>query len=102
MAEHILLTVADYWDAVARGAKTFEVRINDRGFQAGDILHLRRADRDQYRSPCMDPACTHVRCLDQWLTRRVTYVYAGDRTLRDAGGLIPGWVVLGLEEISDG
>lgn len=40
MAEHILKTVEPYFDAVASGRKLFEVRKNDRFFQAGDIATL--------------------------------------------------------------
>ncbi|MCX5516181.1 hypothetical protein C3941_19515 [Kaistia algarum] len=42
MAEHILKTVAGAWDAVERGDKRFEVRRNDRFFQPGDTVILRR------------------------------------------------------------
>lgn len=40
MAEHTLKTLAPYWHASAVGTKTFEVRKNDRNYQAGDIVHL--------------------------------------------------------------
>jgi hypothetical protein len=43
---HELKTWPTYWDAVERGEKTFEVRRNDRFFQAGDIVELVRMDRD--------------------------------------------------------
>lgn len=48
MAErvHELKTEAIYWDAVERGEKLFEVRINDRFFQAGDIVELLRLDEN--------------------------------------------------------
>ena len=39
---HQLKTWPQYWDAVQRGEKTFEVRKDDRGFQRGDILELQR------------------------------------------------------------
>ena len=42
MTEHILKTVDHYWYAVERGDKNFEVRRDDRGFQRGDVLVLRR------------------------------------------------------------
>jgi ASC-1-like (ASCH) protein len=39
--EHILKTLPVYFERVWNGEKTFEVRKNDRGFQAGDkvVLH---------------------------------------------------------------
>lgn len=38
---HDLKILADYFDDVASGTKTFEIRKNDRGFKRGDILVLR-------------------------------------------------------------
>lgn len=46
MKEHILKTLATAWDAVAAGEKAFEVRRNDRFFQRGDIVVLRKLDED--------------------------------------------------------
>jgi|CXWL01.1.fsa_nt_gi hypothetical protein len=43
---HELKTLPQYWDAVQRGEKTFEVRRDDRGFQKGDVLELVRHDGD--------------------------------------------------------
>jgi len=40
MAEHHLKTVQPYFDAVVRGEKTFELRVDDRGFDIGDVLVL--------------------------------------------------------------
>lgn len=42
MTEHVLKTVGGAWDAVERGEKRFEVRRNDRFFQSGDTVVLRR------------------------------------------------------------
>lgn len=38
---HGLKTWPQYLDAILSGAKTFDVRKNDRDFRQGDILHLR-------------------------------------------------------------
>ena len=38
---HELKTWPDYYDAIARGLKTFEIRQNDRGYKVGDVLFLR-------------------------------------------------------------
>ena len=40
MTEHFLKILPEYYDAVKRGEKTFEVRFNDRGFEKGDVLVL--------------------------------------------------------------
>ena len=42
MKEHILKTEYTVWEAIARGEKRFEIRLNDRFFQKGDIVILRQ------------------------------------------------------------
>lgn len=49
MGEHILKTLPQYWDAVERGEKTFEIRRDDRGFQRGDTVVLRRTYEKAYQ-----------------------------------------------------
>lgn len=44
MTMHELKTWPPYFEAVAKGEKTFEVRKNDRGFRRGDVLCLREWD----------------------------------------------------------
>lgn len=39
---HYLKTWPAAWDATRRGDKPFEVRLNDRFFQVGDVVHLHR------------------------------------------------------------
>jgi hypothetical protein len=51
MATHELKTWPTYWDAVARGEKLFEVRENDRFFQAGDTVELIRLTDDRSSAP---------------------------------------------------
>lgn len=46
MADHDLKTVGYCWDSVESGAKRFEVRRNDRGFQPGDTVTLWRMADD--------------------------------------------------------
>ena len=89
-SEHILKTWADYWDAIDRGEKTFQVRRDDRGFQKGDVLILRRLkktvslgwveDRDGDNRP-------------KDLRRKVTYILTGGQF-----GIEPGYVVMSLKK----
>lgn len=93
---HVLKTHAAYFDAVERGDKTFEVRRNDRAFQVGDRLYLVRTDPRETRP------CTRIDCTDHGqrvLTAVVSFVYSGDPSLRDLGGVVPGHVVLGLRDL---
>lgn len=91
MAEqtHTVKCWPNYFDAIARGDKPFDVRRDDRGYQKGDILDLRRFDPAQNRSH------------QEWfidtlpkLTKRITYVLTGGQF-----GIEPGYVVLGLGEV---
>lgn len=85
---HELKTLAPYWDAVERGDKTFEVRRDDRGFQRGDILKLKRIDPKKDLS-------NHDLFLDiaPTITKRISYVLTGGQL-----GIEPGFVVLGLAD----
>lgn len=47
--EHELKTSLGYFDRIASGAKTLELRKGDRCFSVGDILHLRELDQRSYR-----------------------------------------------------
>lgn len=82
---HDLKTWPDYWLAVEAGVKNFEIRRNDRNFQAGDHLLLREWDPqgEEYTG--------------RFVRRRVNFV------LRNAMqfGVCDGFVVLGLGEVSD-
>lgn len=89
---HILKTLPNYWDAVKSGDKTFEVRKDDRGFQKGDILILRRLVRvgnyyEEHRDNDEGKPTYHE------LTRRISYILTGGQF-----GIEPGCVVLGLHD----
>lgn len=77
MTTHDLKTWPEFFHAVAEGRKTFEVRKNDRGFQTGDLLVLRRFEPKKgiYTG--------------ELLSVRVAYVLSGN-------GIEPGYVALGL------
>jgi ASC-1-like (ASCH) protein len=78
---HTLKTWPDFFDAVASGEKTFEIRKNDRGFQKGDKLILEK----------FDPADPEKHVSENALYIDVTYVLNGF-------GLENGFVALGLGE----
>jgi Domain of unknown function (DUF3850) len=81
MTEHVLKTLEPYWEAVACGAKTFEVRRDDRGFQRGDILVLR---------------CTQAKTgagFDKEVRKRIGYILPGGQF-----GIEPGYVVMALQD----
>lgn len=48
MVEHVLKTTITVWDAIESGQKRFEVRRNDRFFQQGDIVVLRKWDAEYH------------------------------------------------------
>lgn len=78
---HDLKTVDRYYDAVLRGEKTFEVRLNDRAFQTGDVVRLRRTNERGYYTDF--DTC--------WTERRITYILQGGQF-----GIEPRYCVLGL------
>lgn len=92
MTTHTLKTNQVYWNAVCEGDKTFEVRPNDRGFQKGDRLVL----LPENWCECGRESCSANNGKPLPMTRLITYVYSGDPSLRDNGGVVPGYVVLGL------
>jgi hypothetical protein len=86
--EHTLKCWPQYFDAISRGEKPFEVRRDDRGYQKGDVLVLQRTRPDltfevEYDSRGK-PAYE--------LRRTITYILTGGHF-----GIEPGYVVMGLE-----
>ena len=90
---HELKILPEYFEAVASGEKTFELRKDDREprFEVGHALILREWDKNKgYIMPgsgSLEPTGDHT---GRWVARRVTYV------LRGALGLQPGYCILGL------
>ena len=88
MVTHKLKTWPVFYDAVARGEKTFEVRKDDRGFQKGDKLVLIRTREDdvseiEYSYPSCKPKYT--------MEFIVGHVLHGGQF-----GIEPGWCVMSL------
>lgn len=90
MTEHKLKTWPRYWDAIASGYKTFEVRLNDRAFQTGDILLLEQYNPETRRyvtdSFQIDAKIKTIR-------KRITFLLQGGQF-----GIEPGYCVLGLAD----
>lgn len=89
MAKHELKTWPQYFERLLSGEKTFEVRKDDRGFQAGDLLVLREWSPSRRCSKF--PLTCHVEseCDHRWtgreLTREIGFIYHG----------APGWLDCG-------
>jgi hypothetical protein len=75
---HDLKTWPEYFQPIADGSKTFEVRRDDRGFKVGDFLLLREWSHDDGYS-------------GRTRLRQVSYLP------RDFPGLSDGWVCMGLQ-----
>ena len=75
---HELKLLPQYYEDVALGIKTFELRKNDRNFQVGDELILKEWDGEKYTG--------------REVTRYVNYI------LYDwTGGLQDGWCIMNLK-----
>lgn len=75
---HCLKVTPEFFPALVCGDKTFEVRLNDRDFNVGDLLVLQEWDQTYTREA---------------VTKQVTYVLHGGRF-----GLQEGHVVMGLKD----
>lgn len=88
MKIHTLKTIGHYFDAVVSGEKTFEVRRNDRAFQRGDILELRRMT-DEFPNIYASPPGRAFKYVK--IRKVITYVLQGGQF-----GIEPGYCVMGL------
>lgn len=88
MTIHILKCHPEYYAQINAGVKTFELRVNDRNYQAGDILLLR----------WYDPAPKRYRNMS--LFRKVTGVW-GCTDHMNAGHVALGIRPLTVEEFGE-
>ena len=82
---HELKTWGAYFNAIASGEKTFELRKNDRDFLVGHELLLREYNQESQ---------TYT---GRTLRRKISYLLSGADA--EKFGLKPGYCILGLKEI---
>lgn len=87
---HKLKIYESYANAIVDGRKKFEVRLNDRGYNAGDMVKFKVID-ENYKGSCLE-AISHP--LHHMLFR-ITYVHSGL-------GLKENYVVFGIEQCEEG
>lgn len=79
MKIHNLKCWPEYFEAIAQGRKTFEIRYDDRAYETGDVLFLR-----EY-SP-----------FDKTYSGREIQVQVEYMQTWRGFGLLPGWVVMAI------
>ncbi len=84
VTEHRIKLQKEFADAVMSGEKTFEIRMNDRGYQKGDLIRFQVVDG--YISNISHP-------LNE-KTYEITYVLSG-------WGLSEGYVAFAIKEKTD-
>lgn len=89
MRVHDLKLWKDYFGPVASGEKTFEFRLNDRGYQKGDRLILREFDNNKRGMDCH-------KMTGRVLSAVITYVMGGKGVFPRAHDLAD-WVILGIK-----
>lgn len=91
MKTHELKTDPEVFDAVRSGRKTFEIRFNDRDFQHGDKLILRRTrfTGGQMRTSCCPLVYTEA------LSCVVCYILHGP-----IYGLDEGWCIMSIYDVA--
>lgn len=94
MTTHELKTLPVYWDAIARGEKTFEVRRDDRGFQKGDVLKLCRMAEEPIGPPSRVERDLSNGSPRYVIKARIAYVLTGGQL-----GIEPGYVVMAMSDI---
>ena len=77
--QHELKILPQYFKSVKEGAKTFEIRTNDRGFKVGDTLILEEYEKGHYT-------------LER-IRKEVAYILEGGQC-----GLEEGYCILGLKQ----
>lgn len=82
---HTIKIMESFADAIVDGRKTFEVRLNDRGYQAGDIV--------KFIPLCNYDKCEMIQHPIKYKEYEITYVL-NDWGLKDR------YVAFGIKEIA--
>lgn len=98
---HELKTLDVFFDAVKRGAKNFEVRKDDRAFQAGDTVTLYRVtqaeiDNPMPGAPPMPSPVMPRNTVNAPIAATISFVLRGGQF-----GIDSDYVVLALSDIRD-
>jgi Domain of unknown function (DUF3850) len=91
VSTHDLKSWPDFFAPILDGTKTFEVRIDDRGFKVGDILNLWEWD-DRKRA-----------YTGRSIQKQVTYILkkgSGQGGIAPRAGLQTGYVVMSLADVA--
>jgi len=91
---HELKVEDAYFKAIKSGNKKFEIRRDDRGFQKGDMLALKRYKGNVYLSPT--GATTTQSANAETLNMRITWILTGGQY-----GLEPGFVAMAISHPPD-
>lgn len=78
VAIHELKIMPEYFEAINKGVKTFELRINDRGFNVGDEIMFKEWDGSNYTG--------------RFLKKQVSYI------LKNYPGIVDGYAILSLKD----
>lgn len=79
---HALKILPEYFEAMAAGTKSFEVRKNDRPYHTGDYIALNEWNREQYTGKCT--------------LQKIVYILNEPEYCKE------GYVILGLEPCTIG
>lgn len=95
MTEHVLKLNDRYFDAVANGIKTFEIRKNDRDYKVGDTLVLLDVDdNDKFLTYAGHNLGIN---LNYEVKVAVTYILTHD----EFDGISEGYVALGIRRVKE-
>ena len=98
MTRHQMKLNDRYFDAVANGTKSFEIRKDDRGFRVGDVLELYRVNDNGLYVSNDGTYASNDRSGLKPIQVKVTYIF----THNDFPAGIPeGFVVMSIERVKE-